>query len=477
MRRLSRRSHLERVLYEAERWLISRKTNESPLQKLPRRVIDVFTSTDSSIVNLKEIDTSLKGSKGHYICLSHRWSQLSRPFTTTVDSLEDRIQGIRLQDLSVTFQDVITIARRLKIQYVWIDSLCILQNSRGDWEQESSKMGQYYKSSWLTIGAGMNGDGLFLEREALSMPYFKLNNASSTSSLYFLQRPHSRPAQETLLQNQSPLYSRGWTLQEEILSSRFLSFEPTQVYFRCSKYIDYECGHREIVTRWNTLTAQFDPQDVNTKALWIRIVENYSRRALKVTTDKLPALSGLAQEYQRAFGDNYLAGLWKSDLWIHLLWYGNVAQRPMEYLGPSWSWVSCNSIVAFAGYRFSECCMALRDASTDIIGENPLGRVSGGYIVIEAPIAVFIVEKAPKEDQDPSKHNVKLFTDNGQPCTYYPDELPPEDHMSITFVYIANTMGLTLLPIPGMTQTFRRVGFAFTPSLPARSPSSRIKIF
>jgi hypothetical protein len=459
------------MVLEIKKWLKSRDADTEASQKLPKRVIDVLSSPDSSVVNLKEVDPNLNGSEGRYICLSHRWSQLTQPLTTTMESLPSRKQGIRLLDLSQTFQDIIEITKRLEVRYLWIDSLCILQDSRDDWEDESNKMGQYYKSSWLTIGAGMDGDGLYLGRTTPSRPYLKLvvptvDPLQPLSNLYFLQDPHTRPVRDIFAPNQSPLYSRGWTLQEEILSPRFLSFEPTQVYFRCSKHIDYECGHRESVNRWNALTAQFHPDDINSKALWIRIVENYSSRTLKVPTDKLPALSGLAQVYQNSWNDTYLAGLWKNELWTHLIWYGNMLKRPPEYLGPSWSWVSTNSVIAFAGHRFAQPCMTLVGATVNILGKNPLGRVDAGSITIHAPVTQLIVRTTLSgESRDPREHNIKLFTSVGERCSYHPDEPLPDDQDAITFVHIASTMGLTLLPIQGWTDTYRRVGFAFVPGL------------
>ena len=93
--------------------------------------------------------------RGIYICLSHRWDAASSLHITTTVTLAAREYGIQLSSLPPTFQDAIKITRSVGLQYIWIDSLCILQDSKADWVEESAKMGTYYGSSWLTIGAGV----------------------------------------------------------------------------------------------------------------------------------------------------------------------------------------------------------------------------------------------------------------------------------------------------------------------------------
>lgn len=267
--------------------------DKNPITVLPKRLLDVR----HNIVRLRQADDYPDEREGQYICLSHRWSTASQLMTTTLTTLEERVQGIKFDDLTQTFQDAIAITRKLGISYIWIDSLCIIQDSQEDWEEESSKMGIYYGSSWLTIGAGMDGDGLFLERLTPPEPYIKLRmptteNGKENSNIYFSITPHDMPLRGINASTQSPLYSRGWTLQEEMLSPRFLSFEPTQVYYRGAVDIEYESGYRSRVNKWKG----FGQQHLNSRDLWLRIVEDFSTRTLSVASDKLPAVSGLAHE-------------------------------------------------------------------------------------------------------------------------------------------------------------------------------------
>jgi hypothetical protein len=122
-------------------------------------------------------------------------------------------------------------------------------------------MGTYYGSSWLTIGAGMDGDGLSLDRLEPPQPYCRLNmpvteEGTASSNVYFTMTPHDMPLRGTNAPTQSPLYSRGWTLQEEMLPPRFLSFEPTQVYYRGSVDVEYESGYRSRINKWKSFAQQ-----------------------------------------------------------------------------------------------------------------------------------------------------------------------------------------------------------------------------
>lgn len=123
--------------------------------QLPTRVLDL--GEDLSIQNsIKLFET--KGVEGIYMTLSHCWG-LTQFITTTRDTLEQRIAGIAFSDLSKTFKDVVSLTRRLGIRYLWIDSLCILQKDKEDWEREAGKMQSVYSQSFLNIAATSSADG------------------------------------------------------------------------------------------------------------------------------------------------------------------------------------------------------------------------------------------------------------------------------------------------------------------------------
>lgn len=93
-----------------------------------------------------------KGEKESYICLSHCWGDF-QPIRTTTTNIEDHKKSIPWQFLPQTFQDAIDLTRFLSIRYLWIDSLCIIQDDRDDWAKESAAMASVYGNSYLTISA------------------------------------------------------------------------------------------------------------------------------------------------------------------------------------------------------------------------------------------------------------------------------------------------------------------------------------
>jgi hypothetical protein len=92
------------------------------------------------------------GTRGRYAALSHCWGS-NLTYKTSKDTLGSRKKAIVWSDLPATFQDAITICHELDVQYMWIDSLCIIQDSDEDWEEESAKMGTIYENAWITIAA------------------------------------------------------------------------------------------------------------------------------------------------------------------------------------------------------------------------------------------------------------------------------------------------------------------------------------
>ncbi|PVH80477.1 HET-domain-containing protein, partial [Cadophora sp. DSE1049] len=283
-----------------------------------------------------------------YICLSHCWGH-GNPLETTTSSLPNRMKAIVFDDLSETFKDCIRLTRYLGIRYLWIDSLCIVQDSKMDWEEESSKMGDYYSSSWLTIGAGASTpkrEALFTDRVPEESFQLQMNRQGKASSVY-INIKADQAQTFSLDLGASALDSRGWTLQEQILPARFLAFGPTQVYYRNKEHIHCECGrvmdiqHTDIPRR----DIFLKPGD------WFRLVECYTKRSLTFSEDKLPALSGLAHEYQRASGDRYLAGIWSRELWKGLFWRRDMdclrSSGPELYRAPSWSWAAVNGSIKY----------------------------------------------------------------------------------------------------------------------------------
>lgn len=208
-------------------------TNVYP--ELPSRVIDI--STDGSYVNL----LSSTGFDAEYVALSRCWRG---PITPVLDTarLIDSKKALPFDDLPLNFQHAIHITRRLSIQYLWIDSLCIFQDSRVDWEQQSEHMNSICRNSTVTLSAlasAGSGSGVLpcvsaaVCRESQSVDIKLFSDLIRESRMVRMERKHGYEEDLKSLQGFGPLVTTGWCLQEAILPPRQLYFGLRQIYWRC----------------------------------------------------------------------------------------------------------------------------------------------------------------------------------------------------------------------------------------------------
>jgi hypothetical protein len=332
------------------------------------RLINVGELDDFSDLKL-EIRPQSGWRDFRYAVLSHTWGGALSSCLTTENLLNFQ-DKIPFGQLPQTFKDTIIATRRLNVQfnvrYLWIDALCIIQNSKQDWENEAPKMGSIYRNAFLGFAAtfGKNGEtGLFRNRNPLSLrPCIVQANWNYKGGLFFCE---DRAAVENMLDN-SALGRRGWVLQERIFLRRVLHFSCQQLFWECSTTMaaseaypnglfesrqlfqskafsvdtwKWSPGHRRAGKAPN-----HDPYDI-----WSSIVSAYSMTSLKYCSDKLVAIGSLAIQLQRHFGsrDAYAAGLWKAQFPAQLLWKvystarkSTTASRPKPYRAPTWSWAS-----------------------------------------------------------------------------------------------------------------------------------------
>jgi hypothetical protein len=314
-----------------------------------------------------------------YVCLSYRWGHHDQ-LTLNALTIKQFRQGLSISALPKTFQDAIRIARLLSVEYLWIDSLCIMQDSKEDWEVESTRMRAIYANSYCTVAASWAPDptsGLFKERDhgEIKCGY----NTTNWTSEKFGPLGEVRIFGFNEWENQllrSPLHKRGWTLQERILPPRVIYFTERQILWECDTWRRcevFECEapfeytqpflhggrlysqahHREASAQHTSM-----PSKVMTPGLfarWIRVVEDYSKCSLTVAADKLVALDGLVELYQDLSGDEYLAGLWRSHIFESLVWerqyvndpYRRSISKPVHYRAPSWSWAALDVPVVY----------------------------------------------------------------------------------------------------------------------------------
>lgn len=209
----------------------------SSLPSIPTRVLDVGTASQYQDPKL----VSGLGKFGPYIALSHVWGR-QRIITTTKATLEAHKLGIPFNNLSKTSQDAVLIARELSVQYLWIDSLCIVQDSNEDWEVESSKMGEYYRNAILTIAATRSKDGrggCFSESNSWLLQPCPTSNSwtrSPAGGFEFIRPQKSAWAyasSSSAANTENHLEFRAWCVQERLLSPRLLSYSHEGMNIMC----------------------------------------------------------------------------------------------------------------------------------------------------------------------------------------------------------------------------------------------------
>lgn len=303
------------------------------------------------------------GAVEHYVALSYRWGGASSLLTTTTSNLDKHKERIDIGHLCTTIRDAMVFAWRLGYRYIWVDSLCILQDSAADWENESSLMADVYMNAAVTLAAAAatSGDsGLFFPRQnhlSAKMKQYSQGQASGIPSgaLYVTNcRLQNFESEVT----RGPLNTRGWVLQERILSPRAVHFGKTQLFWECrttsrqeSRNRDEDLDQRRLLTL-SKFAGKIESHDNHAKFItWYDAVSDYTKRSLTVAHDKLPAIRGISQLFQaRNPKCRYIYGLWSADLPRGLLWCadsGAKLARPAQFRAPSWSWASRDGPVVF----------------------------------------------------------------------------------------------------------------------------------
>ena len=164
------------------------------LDALPSRVIDVDPPDTTEKIRLVESST-IQHLNNSYATLSHCWGQVERT-TTTCSNLAQMQQGFLITSLSPTFRDAVLVARKLAIRYLWIDSLCIVQDSLEDKHQELPKMAAIFANSQLTIAgpSSAHSQQSFLNHRPSGIHYVQLDDP--VANLYLRKRV--RPFEEEI---------------------------------------------------------------------------------------------------------------------------------------------------------------------------------------------------------------------------------------------------------------------------------------
>ncbi|KAH7309744.1 heterokaryon incompatibility protein-domain-containing protein [Stachybotrys elegans] len=413
----------------AKQWLSNCLKNHpkcapSSSGEFPDRVLDVGLAGEDAI-RLRLVKPFEEGQpRPPYATLSYCWGETTdstvKLKTTNIDAFQQRIA---VADLPKTMRHAVGLTRALGLRYLWIDSLCIIQDSVDDWRAQSALMGTIYQQSHVCIAAtaSENSDGgLFFERNpedirpvqlACHFPVDRTDNPRRTFTIV-----PQRPSFEFI--DKAPLSKRGWVMQERLLSPRTLHCGETQLFWECRHMYADECHPNGLLATLDKLPGSYHHmisqlsragltrQNAMTEAttLWLTLVKEYSERKLTRDEDILIAFSGIARQWRQVLPDEYLAGLWKSSIAEGLLWHftfkipAHIGSLPCPtWRAPSWSWASFKGPVSWSqqilpipggdGILVAKG-QPIQYVGSDVtaVSSDDTGQLSSGSLTIEASL-------------------------------------------------------------------------------------------
>ena len=336
---------------------------------LPTRLIDVGGHAGPRLVHSADIEN--RGVP--YATLSHRWTEHVVRLTTL--NIHDFQRELPAGALSRTFLDAFTVTQNLGMRYIWIDSLCILQDSVHDWEVESAQMWHIYENGLCNFaGSAASGgrqyDGLFRDREPLWGVNSQVKLPDQVSGKEFVASVDLRHRWDINVGNH-PLNRRGWVFQERFLSPRTIYFGSSEIFWECQTCFESESVPLSDSPQRSRSIQEGNLPDRFKRSRWHAFIHGATFRdlqrlscayvtcALTRESDRLVALAGIAKalsgsgEESGGFSTKpssrsntaknktkktYLAGLWEEDLPWNLWWSitfadGGFCTKPSEYRG------------------------------------------------------------------------------------------------------------------------------------------------
>ncbi|KAL0950652.1 hypothetical protein HGRIS_007440 [Hohenbuehelia grisea] len=398
---------------------------------LPTRLIDCSDPENPRLA-------ITKGSQGRYATLSYVWGG-PQPKCLTTANLDEYLQKLPSPQ-SQTVSDAIYATHKLGIPYLWVDALCILQDSESDKLSEISGMHGIYESSYITLTpefAYSVREGFLPERRPpVRLPFYsqsgQLGSVLVRHGLEVRAQWESRllqlraQASESLLayehiNTRASVYTRAWCFQELTLSPRVLLFCYPELYYRCRSATTRVTRGTSAKPRPDPMRThllfpretlqpgvELSPEDrTSLQKLWAHVVLEYSERRLTLPGDKLVAIAAVAEAFHRAGAGEYVVGLWRSTILEDLMWsthsddtfdHPDLQSRSdqREFRAPSWSWASVDSQVHFlvrADLIFwnSLTVEYEADVTTFVVERkssvNPFGAILGASLVLQAKIA------------------------------------------------------------------------------------------
>ncbi|KAI8711190.1 Het domain protein [Fusarium sp. LHS14.1] len=383
-------------------------------KQYPTRMLDVKVNEPLRIVARDQILQNKHPIR--YATLSHSWGH-HVPIQTTTKTKPLFEDSLSEDLLPRTFQDAVNITRSLGIRYLWIDSLCIIQDDPEDWQAEAAQMRDTYLGSTINIAASEALDstqGCFLEEndvmdsamessldlcegaaiEGLNSRVFVYQQQDQQQGQLVSTMIRFQPRTPRKLQGGTHLSTRGWVLQEELLSHRIVHSGQT--------FEDLELLNDDRNLKLSLLRRK--------ERIWHEWIEDYSTRDFTFPTDRIPAMAGITDHYQQTTGYSPLLGLWRESFAEDLLWLriGPMKESGMANI-PSWTWLSCNAPVVFDFWALSmqdletkQDHVLLSSCNITWTGLAMASSVQSTSLVIRGPLKDLRFRVAPESGFNPS---------------------------------------------------------------------------
>jgi hypothetical protein len=507
-KRRSRRTRIDVPPVEVDHaWGMPECTQASRPEKFaaegPTRLLFIVDPADMENSRIRLIETH--GISYSYATLSYCWGRAEDEWLCTKHKLDQYLDDIDRKTLPATIRDCLVIAATLSMQYIWIDALCIIQDSASDWTTESTKMGGIYYGSLLTIAAttsSQSDGGCFNET---SRPRFSddihevtswrtqyprsdlvglesILEDGSKSRLYIVTGNSTAGyfAYDTRYEDEvenGPLSKRAWVFQEQMLSHRIIYYAQSQLFWECEHCRLSEDNWLQIqASQIYPITTYEEPMSTLEviEKWYLGAVQTYSARSLSHFTDKLVAISAAAKATYLNRHVEYCAGLWKDCIMTGLLWTRQGSGRKSRrYACPSWSWASQESGVSYGiiwEYRqISRTSPLYQPRIIDVNVEtdplSPFGDVKSGYIKLDTLVTSGWVMRHVRLYPGNTLEKQFIFSNPGRTDVWSAlAVMDDDDHqgskLTVAFLglFSHGWVALLLETVRGETQTYRRVG-------------------
>jgi hypothetical protein len=461
----------------------------------PSRLLDLDEQTQDGPNSLRLITTSSHSLEGNYTTLSHRWGR-AKFLQLTRHNLEALHRRIPIAELPQTFREAILVSKFLQIRYLWIDSLCIIQDNPSDWASEASQMHMVYSNSHCNISASHAEDstkGLFRDRSPHALCSTGVHICTSNYDTTKKTRQVYVLANDYIIVNNMdscPLSKRGWVLQERILAPRVLHFYRDQILLECRTRIAcelYDTGmpnkyySRFIEGSVKVNNAFCEKDKASWYGMWRTLVRKYSMMSLTYPSDKLAAILGVAKMVQSGVRDEYVAGMWRRYLVHQLIWSAKGSRiRPPAYRAPSWSWASVDGEVWFDEISHDlEMEAEIVDLHIEHATEDGTGQILSGWLNLKGSLqSVQLEHNTPSgegwmmnvQDGDEGIFNIVAFFDD---ASMQNNIIVQQSAAAKYFcMHLATDWYMILRPVDHTNTLYERIGLAYYYT---RNPGEKLK--